>query len=71
MTYLRKSIPFNQKPILCLCPSNVTQIEEIGDWQLGSDKIVFYHDTGSMIPIHYNLTQRGYKALIYRFVKAD
>ncbi|KAL2649986.1 hypothetical protein R1flu_018114 [Riccia fluitans] len=44
---------------------HASSIKEIGDWELCTDKIVFYSDAGSMIPIHKNLTQKGYKALIY------
>lgn len=38
----------------------------VGDWQLCSDNIIFYHDAGSMIKYHKNLTARGYQALIFR-----
>ncbi|XP_057840568.1 serine carboxypeptidase 1 [Cryptomeria japonica] len=36
-----------------------------GDWQLCSDRINYYHDAGSMINYHENLTSQGYRALIY------
>ncbi|CAM6092547.1 unnamed protein product [Calypogeia fissa] len=39
--------------------------EEIGEWQLCTDQLIFYRDAGSMLPIHYDLTQKGYKALIF------
>lgn len=38
-----------------------------GDWELCTDKIRYYHDAGSMIPFHKNLTARGYRALIFRY----
>ncbi|XP_040993388.1 serine carboxypeptidase-like 20 [Juglans microcarpa x Juglans regia] len=37
----------------------------VGSWDLCTDKISYYHDAGSMIPYHKNLTSRGYRALIY------
>ncbi|KAJ0113641.1 hypothetical protein Patl1_03120 [Pistacia atlantica] len=37
----------------------------VGDWQLCTNKIQFYHDAGSMIKYHKNLTARGYRALIF------
>ncbi|GLT70900.1 hypothetical protein SLA2020_429520 [Shorea laevis] len=37
----------------------------VGSWELCTDKISYYHDAGSMIPYHKNLTSRGYPALIY------
>lgn len=37
----------------------------IGNWELCTEKIIFYHDAGSMIKYHKNLTSRGYRALIY------
>ncbi|XP_023903562.1 serine carboxypeptidase-like 20 [Quercus suber] len=37
----------------------------LGSWELCSDKIEYYHDAGSMIKYHRNLTSRGYRALIY------
>ncbi|KAK6788303.1 hypothetical protein RDI58_016828 [Solanum bulbocastanum] len=40
-------------------------ITVIGRWRLCSNKLIFTHDTGSMIPYHKNLTARGYRALIY------
>ncbi|CAN6447550.1 unnamed protein product [Victoria cruziana] len=36
-----------------------------GQWDLCTDRIRFYHNAGSMIPYHRNLTTRGYRALIY------
>ncbi|GKC79770.1 serine carboxypeptidase 1, partial [Tanacetum coccineum] len=41
-------------------------ISMAGDWDLCTDKIRYYHDAGSMIPYHKNLTARGYRALIFR-----
>ncbi|XP_024384018.1 serine carboxypeptidase 1 [Physcomitrium patens] len=38
---------------------------DIGPWDLCTDNIIFYHDAGSMIPIHRELTTSGYRALIY------
>ncbi|KAL8516539.1 hypothetical protein ACS0TY_014979 [Phlomoides rotata] len=40
----------------------------IGKWDLCTDKIKFYHDAGSMIKYHKDLTSQGYRALIYRYV---
>ncbi|KAL6209044.1 hypothetical protein ACLB2K_019987 [Fragaria x ananassa] len=37
----------------------------IPSWELCTDNIRFYHDAGSMIPYHKNLTSKGYRALIY------
>ncbi|KAK9944566.1 hypothetical protein M0R45_010127 [Rubus argutus] len=37
----------------------------IPSWELCTDNIRFYHDAGSMIKYHKNLTSRGYRALIY------
>ncbi|XP_059432961.1 serine carboxypeptidase-like 20 [Corylus avellana] len=36
-----------------------------GSWELCTDRISYYHDAGSMIKYHKNLTSRGYPALIY------
>ncbi|XP_062006124.1 serine carboxypeptidase-like 20 [Rosa rugosa] len=36
-----------------------------GPWELCSDRISYYHDAGSMIPYHRNLTTKGYKAIIF------
>ncbi|KAE8691247.1 Serine carboxypeptidase 1 [Hibiscus syriacus] len=36
-----------------------------GPWVLCTDRIRYYHDAGSMIPYHKNLTTEGYRALIY------
>ncbi|KAM5562924.1 serine carboxypeptidase-like 20 [Rosa sericea] len=37
----------------------------IPSWDLCTDNIRFYHDAGSMIQYHKNLTLKGYRALIY------
>lgn len=34
-------------------------------WELCTDNLSYYHDLGSMIKYHKNLTARGYRALIY------
>ncbi|RXH86989.1 hypothetical protein DVH24_028489 [Malus domestica] len=34
-------------------------------WELCTSRIEFYHDSGSMIKYHKNLTAKGYRALIY------
>ncbi|XP_056177314.1 serine carboxypeptidase-like 20 [Syzygium oleosum] len=36
-----------------------------GDWELCTGRVLYYHDAGSMIKYHKNLTARGYRALIY------
>lgn len=36
-----------------------------GSWELCTGRISFYHDAGSMIKYHKNLTSRGYRALIF------
>lgn len=36
-----------------------------GNWDLCTDRIEFYHDAGSMIKYHKNLTLIGYRALIF------
>ncbi|KAL3649257.1 carbohydrate-binding module 1 protein [Castilleja foliolosa] len=36
-----------------------------GQWELCTDRIRLYHDSGSMIKYHKNLTSKGYRALIY------
>ncbi|XP_022719855.1 serine carboxypeptidase 1-like [Durio zibethinus] len=41
-------------------PENVT-----GQWVLCTSRITYYHDAGSMIPYHKNLTAEGYRALIF------
>ncbi|CAN1158283.1 Serine carboxypeptidase-like 20 [Linum perenne] len=41
-------------------PKNVS-----GDWQLCTNRIIYNHDSGSMIKYHKNLTLKGYHALIY------
>ncbi|KAI3830921.1 hypothetical protein MKW92_046939 [Papaver armeniacum] len=35
------------------------------NWELCTYNIEYYHDLGSMIPYHKNLTARGYRALIF------
>ncbi|BBM98869.1 serine carboxypeptidase-like clade I [Marchantia polymorpha subsp. ruderalis] len=40
-------------------------MKEIGLWELCTNQIIFYSDAGSMIPIHRNLTLKGYRALVY------
>ena len=39
-----------------------------GDWELCTGNINFYHDAGSMIKYHKNLTGQGYRALIFRYI---
>ncbi|KAL7228130.1 hypothetical protein ACSBR2_006949 [Camellia fascicularis] len=39
--------------------------QEIGTWSLCASDISYYHDAGSMIPYHKNLTAQGYRALIF------
>ncbi|CAA7396129.1 unnamed protein product [Spirodela intermedia] len=41
-------------------PENV-----VGAWELCSGNINYYHDAGSMIKYHRNLTLQGYRALIF------
>ncbi|GMN26105.1 hypothetical protein TIFTF001_001185 [Ficus carica] len=41
-------------------PESVT-----GSWDLCTNKIHYYHDAGSMIPYHRNLTMQGYRALVF------
>ncbi|KAL9227497.1 hypothetical protein vseg_003180 [Gypsophila vaccaria] len=36
-----------------------------GPWALCTGQLTYHHDGGSMIPHHKNLTERGYRALIY------
>ncbi|XAR58787.1 Carboxypeptidase C [Bertholletia excelsa] len=36
-----------------------------GRWELCSDRMRYYHDAGSMITYHKNLTSRGFRALIF------
>ncbi|KAK9756279.1 hypothetical protein RND81_01G086500 [Saponaria officinalis] len=36
-----------------------------GPWELCTDKIYYNHDAGSMIQYHRNLTELGYRALIF------
>ncbi|KAJ0988980.1 hypothetical protein J5N97_007336 [Dioscorea zingiberensis] len=40
-------------------------IEQIGKWEICTGNIEFYHDAGSMIPYHKNLTLKGYRSLIF------
>ncbi|KAI3682567.1 hypothetical protein L1987_82630 [Smallanthus sonchifolius] len=40
-------------------------ISVAGDWALCTDRVKYYHEAGSMIPYHKNLTARGYRALIF------
>lgn len=44
----------------------ILQISEAGSWDLCTDRLSFYHDAGSMIKFHRNLTSRGYRALVFR-----
>ncbi|XP_008794935.2 serine carboxypeptidase 1-like [Phoenix dactylifera] len=37
----------------------------VGPWELFTGKIYFSHDAGSMIKYHRNLTEQGYRALIF------
>lgn len=58
------------------CVLVLMQAADIGPWELCTNNIIFYHDSGSMIPIHRELTKSGYRALIFRFwfdsfVRAD
>lgn len=39
-----------------------------GTWELCTGRIIFDHDTGSMIKYHKNLTSRGIRALIFRYI---
>ncbi|KAJ6814247.1 serine carboxypeptidase 1 [Iris pallida] len=42
------------------------QVESVaGAWELCTGRIEFYHDAGSMIKYHKNLTSQGYRALIF------
>ncbi|KAG9447472.1 hypothetical protein H6P81_013600 [Aristolochia fimbriata] len=41
-------------------PQNVA-----GSWDLCTGRISFYHDAGSMINYHRNLTTKGYRALVF------
>ncbi|XP_054782218.1 serine carboxypeptidase-like 20 isoform X2 [Prosopis cineraria] len=38
---------------------------DVSLWDLCTDNILYYHDAGSMMKFHKNLTSRGYRALIY------
>lgn len=40
-------------------------VSTIGPWLICTDKLDFYHDAGSMIIYHKNLTRQGYRAFIY------
>ncbi|CAN1262249.1 Serine carboxypeptidase 1 [Linum perenne] len=40
-------------------------ISTAGSWELCSDRISYGFGSGSMVPIHKNLTTQGYRALIY------
>lgn len=42
----------------------------IGPWMMCTENISYYHNAGSMIAFHKNLTTRGYRALIYRLETA-
>lgn len=43
-----------------------SQTKEVaGEWAICTDRINFFHDAGSMIPYHANLTSKGYRAFIY------
>ncbi|MQL69584.1 hypothetical protein Taro_001882 [Colocasia esculenta] len=37
----------------------------VGVWDLCTDSIEYYHDAGSMIKYHKNLTLQGYRALVF------
>ncbi|EXC29952.1 Serine carboxypeptidase-like 20 [Morus notabilis] len=41
-------------------PESVT-----GRWDLCTSRIQYYHDAGSMIPYHRNLTMQGYRVLVF------
>eukprot|EP00257_Ricinus_communis_P003060 XP_002514833.2 serine carboxypeptidase-like 20 [Ricinus communis] len=38
---------------------------EIGRWELCTGKLQYWHDAGSMLQYHKNITSEGYRALIY------
>eukprot|EP00897_Mesotaenium_endlicherianum_P002009 jgi/Mesen1/1836/ME000142S00994 len=40
-------------------------VSDIGPWVLCTEKIDYYENAGSMLPIHASLTLKGYRALIY------
>ncbi|EXB61183.1 Serine carboxypeptidase-like 20 [Morus notabilis] len=44
---------------------HVAEESLVGSWELCTGRITYYHDSGSMIPYHRNITSRGYRALIY------
>ncbi|GMN34052.1 hypothetical protein TIFTF001_044861 [Ficus carica] len=44
---------------------HVAEESLVGSWEFMTDRISFYHDAGSMIPYHRNLTTGGYRALIF------
>ncbi|KAM1007117.1 hypothetical protein ACFX13_003812 [Malus domestica] len=47
-------------------PEALTGVHTDFSWELCTSRIEFYHDSGSMIKYHKNLTAKGYRALIYR-----
>ena len=50
------------------CCSVMHQENVAGPWELCTGRIAYNHDAGSMIKYHKNLTARGYRALLYRYV---
>ncbi|GAQ91793.1 serine carboxypeptidase [Klebsormidium nitens] len=40
-------------------------VSDIGPWLLCTGRIAYTHNAGSMVPIHRNLTGKGYRVLIY------
>ncbi|KAM1003448.1 hypothetical protein ACFX2C_003769 [Malus domestica] len=46
-------------------PEALTGVHTGFSWELCTSRIEFYHDSGSMIKYHKNLTAKGYRALIY------
>jgi len=44
------------------------QKSEVSSWDLCTDRISYDHDAGSMINYHKNLTSKGYRALIFRWI---
>lgn len=44
---------------------HVVEESLVASWELCTSRITYYHDAGSMIPYHKNLTSRGYRALIF------
>ncbi|KAM1212125.1 hypothetical protein ACFX13_003820 [Malus domestica] len=64
--------PFNcaeqhmhQDTIKCSLSSSPEALTGDFSWELCTSRIEFYHDSGSMIKYHKNLTAKGYRALIY------